>query len=202
MVALISSDLSSTPQSARIAAAELNAEDRIFIVDTRSLSSGIGLIALKMAELRDAGKSAAEIKAIAEEQFVPHISASFFVPQLDYLYKGGRCSKLSALIGSTLKLAPQLVVTDGKIVPGEKYRGSWEKVCDQYFSATIGDGSGIDKSRAFITHTADDKAEKRNVIKEMLIEQYGFDTVIDNFAGATIASHCGPGTLGVLFIKE
>ncbi len=202
VVALISSDLSSTPQSARIAAAELNAEDRVFIVDTRSLSSGIGLVALKLAEMRDAGKSAAEIKAFADEHIVPKVSASFFVPQLDYLYKGGRCSKLSALIGSTLKLAPQLLVTDGKIIPGEKYRGSWEKVCDQYFNGTLGDGSGIDKSRAFITHTASDKAEKRAVIKDVLQEKYGFESVIDNYAGATIASHCGPGTLGVLFIKE
>lgn len=198
----ISADLSSTYQSAGIAAAELNAEDRIYLIDSRSLSSGISLVALRTAELRDQGKSAKEIKSIAEEMIVPNISASFFVTQLDYLYKGGRCSKLSAFLGTTLKLAPQLVLIDGKIVPGEKYRGSWEKVCDQYFASTIGSGKNIDKSRVFITHTAPDKAEKRAKIARDLTETYGFLEVIDNFAGATITSHCGPGTLGVLFIRE
>ncbi len=202
LVFTISSDLSSTPQNAFNAINELGASDRIFLVDTRSLSSGIGLAALKACDLRSQGLSAAEIKRKMDAEIVPNISASFFVPLLDYLYKGGRCSRLSAYFGSKLKLSPQLVLIDGKIVPGEKFRGSWNKVCDDYLEVTLKDGSGIDKTRVFITHTAFDQAEKRAEIAKMLKEKFGFKQVIDNFAGATISSHCGPGTLGVLFIKE
>ncbi len=202
LVFTISSDLSSTPQNAFNAINELNASDRIFLVDTRSLSSGIALAALKAADYVAKGLSAAEIKQKVENEIVPKISASFFVPLLDYLYKGGRCSRLSAYFGSKLKLSPQLVLIDGKIVPGEKFRGSWSKVCDEYLDVTLKDGRGIDKSRVFITHTTIGQEAKRLEIAGMLKEKLGFETVIDNFAGATIASHCGPGTLGVLFIKE
>jgi len=198
----ISTELSSTYQNAYNAAEALNAQDRIYLIDSRSLSSGIGLIALRTAELRDEGKSASEIKSIAEKEIVPKVSASFFVPQLDYLYKGGRCSKLSAMVGTTLKLAPQLQLIEGKIVPGEKYRGNWEKVCKQYFKTTVGNGNEIDKSRVFITHTAPDKKEKRDELMQTLKKDFGFEEVIDNYAGATITSHCGPNTLGVLFIKN
>ncbi|MEX1307165.1 MAG: DegV family protein, partial [Eubacteriales bacterium] len=176
--------------------------DRAFLVDTRSLSSGIALAALKASDYREKGLSAREIKEKIENEIVPRISASFFVPQLDYLYKGGRCSRLSAYFGTKLKLSPQLVLIDGKIVPGEKFRGGWSKVCADYLEVTLKDGSGIDKSRVFITHTTLGKEKKRAEIAEMLKKQFGFKEVIDNFAGATIASHCGPGTLGVLFIKE
>ncbi len=202
LVFTISSELSSTPQNAFNAINELGAAGRIFLVDTRSLSSGIALAALKAVDLRAKGLSAAEIKEKIEKDIVPKISASFFVPLLDYLYKGGRCSRLSAYFGSKLKLSPQLVLIDGKIVPGEKFRGGWSKVCDDYLEVTLKHGSGIDKSRVFITHTALGKEEKRAEIANMLKEKYGFQEVIDNFAGATISSHCGPGTLGVLFIKE
>lgn len=202
LVFTISSELSSTPQNAFSAIRELGAEDRIFLVDTRSLSSGIALAALKAVDLRAQGLSAAEIKAKSDSEIVPKISASFFVPLLDYLYKGGRCSKLSAYFGSKMKVSPQLVLIDGKIVPGEKFRGGWDKVCDEYLQSTLKDGAGMDKTRVFITHTALEKEEKRAEIARMLKEKYGFKEVIDNFAGATIASHCGPDTLGVLFIKE
>lgn len=201
-IVTISSELSSTCQNAIIAANELNATDRIFVINSRSLSSGISLAAYKMAKLRDQGKSASEIKTIIDQDIVPKISASFFVPTLDYLYKGGRCSKLSAYIGTKLKLSPQLLLIDGLIVPGEKFRGNWKKVCDTYFEAMVGDGKDIDKSIVFITHTANSKQNRVQALADLLKEEYGFTTVITNNAGATIASHCGPNTLGVLFIKK
>jgi DegV family protein with EDD domain len=198
----ISAELSSTFQNAFVAMQEIGLKDRIYLIDSRSLSSGVALVAIKMAEFRDAGLSAADIKLKLEDVVIPKVNASFFVPQLDYLYKGGRCTLLSAIVASTLKICPQLQLKGGKIVPNEKYRGSWKKVCSDYMKATFFEGRKYQKDNVFITHTALDKKVQREQLAEKLKTEYGFENVYDCIAGATIASHCGPDTLGVLFLNE
>ncbi len=194
----ISNCLSSTIDHAIIAA---ESYPNVHIVDSLSLSTGIGLLVLLAADLRDEGKSAEEIVSILNAT-VPNVSASFVVERLDYLYKGGRCSAVSALGANLLKLRPCIEVQDGKMGVGKKYRGAMKSVLANYVADTLKqDGVKFSKTRAFVTHTAmSDDLDKYCV--ELVKETGLFDEVIDTTAGSTITSHCGPNTLGVLFIKE
>ena len=194
----ISNKLSSTIDHAMIAAENIPG---VHIVDSLNLSTGIGLLVLLAADLRDEGKSAEEIVEILNNT-AGKVSASFVVERLDYLYKGGRCSAVSALGANLLKLRPCIEVQDGKMGVGKKYRGSMKLVLANYISDLLKqEGLKVSKKRVFVTHTEMSDDLDKYCVK--LVKETGiFDEVIDTTAGCTITSHCGPNTLGVLFIKE
>lgn len=194
----ISSSMSTTGNVMRLAAGELNASDRVFVIDSKNLSTGIGLQVLEAAEMAQAGKSGAEIAAYIES-IQPRVRASFVVDTLTYLHRGGRCSGLAALAGAALKLHPRIAVVDGKMGPGKKYRGVMKKVIMDYVKDMEADILAADPKRIFITHSGCDEAVIAEV-RAYLESMNRFGEILTTRAGCVVSSHCGPGTLGVLFI--
>ncbi|MBQ1452817.1 MAG: DegV family protein [Ruminococcus sp.] len=194
----ISSDFSSSYQNACAAAEGM---DGVYVVDTRNLSTGSGLVVLHGAELAQLGKSAAEIKA-ACDAMVDKVEASFVVDSIDYLHKGGRCSSVAALGANLLKLKPLIEVIDGKMKAGKKYRGNIDKVILNYVADKLRGRDDIDKHRIFITHTKCSPVTVQQV-RGKINELYpGFEEILETTAGCTVTSHCGPGTLGILFVRK
>ena len=194
----ISSDFSSSYQNACTAAEHLNG---VYVVDTRNLSTGSGLVVLRGAELAREGRSAAEIKAECDAM-VDKVEASFVVDSIDYLHKGGRCSSVAALGANLLKLKPLIEVIDGKMSAGKKYRGNIDKVILNYVTDKPSGRDDIDKHRIFITHTKCNELTIQQVRKKINDLSPGFEEILDTTAGCTVTSHCGPGTLGVLFVRK
>lgn len=196
----ISEDMSTSANVMRLAAAELNAQDKIRVIDSANLSTGIGLQVIEAAIMAAEGKSAAEIEERIE-QIKPRVRASFVVDTLTYLYRGGRCSGLAAMAGGVLKLHPRIGVADGKMSPGKKYRGNIYKAIMDYVKDMEGSLKNAETSRVFITHSGCD----RQIIDEVRTYLEGlniFDEILETRAGGVISSHCGHGTLGVLFIEK
>jgi len=194
----LSSKLSAAFQAARIAAEEFD-EERIKLLDTQSLSTGIGLLALKASELAKEGKSLDEIYQKVSA-LVPKVRVSFVIDTLKYLHMGGRCTAVQLLASNVLRIHPQIIVKDGGMIVGAKFRGKRTSYLDQFFKEAVGDGSHIDRQRAFITHSAS-SAEECLEYKNRL-EQLGVSEVYITQAGTVISSHCGPGTIGVLYIEK
>lgn len=194
----ISESMSTTANVMRLAAGQLEAKDRINVVDSANLSTGIGLLVLEAAQMAAQGKTAEEI--VAEiERLKPLVRASFVVDTLTYLYRGGRCNGLEAMAGSMLKLHPKIVVSEGKMSSSKKYRGKIDKVILAYAKDMEEQLLQARKKRVFITHSG---CPEETVL---MVEQYlqslsRFDEILITRAGGVISSHCGPGTLGVLFI--
>ena len=195
----ISSEMSTTNNVLRMAALELEAEEQIFVIDSANLSTGIGLLVIEAAIMAQEGKNGAQIVARMEE-LKPLVKASFVVDTLTYLYRGGRCSGLAAMAGGMLKLHPKIVVENGKMKPEEKFRGKIAKVIMDYVRSMETDLKNAKKDRVFITHSGCDETIISEV-KAYLEDMNHFDEILVTRAGCVISSHCGPGTLGVLFIK-
>lgn len=196
----ISESMSSSAEVMRMAASELDVEKRVFVINSKNLSTGIGLQAIEAAIMSEQGKSAKEIvRAII--QIKPLVRASFVVDTLTYLHRGGRCSGLTAMAGTRLRLHPCILVTDGKMKPGKKYRGRMEKVIQAYVKDLIPSLKAARKERVFITHSGCEQQILDKVRKQLEELQY-FDEILITRAGCVIASHCGPGTLGILFIEN
>ena len=192
----IGASLSSTHQNACLAAAEVG---NVYVVDSENLSTGIALSVMKACDLKDQGLSAEEIadKIAAETKLV---DASFIVDRLDYLYKGGRCSAVSSLGANLLKLHPCIEVNSGKMGVGKKYRGNMKDILVKYVKERLSvEGTKYDRTRAFVTHTCVDHQDYVDACVEAIKETGLFDEVYGTAAGATVTSHCGPNTLGVLF---
>ena len=130
------------------------------------------------------------------------VEASFVIDSLDYLYKGGHCSALGAFGGNLLRLKPCIEVRDGKMTPGKKYRGRIEKVMLQYVEDRLQNRTDIDKHRIFITHTKCSPEAVQAVRDKILEIAPDFEEILETTAGATITSHCGPNTLGILFVRK
>jgi DegV family protein with EDD domain len=195
----IGAKLSATYQNIAIAAQEFP-DGTVYYIDSQNLSTGTGLLVLAAAEMAQAGLTGAQI-AEKIEGLVPRVRAGFFVDTLRYLYYGGRCSALQSMIGGALRLRPRLIVKDGAIVPGQKYRGTWRHCLDQYYQDVIGDGHQVDPQRIFVTHTPCPEDDVAYAV-EKLKEQFPGAGIYDTDAGAVIGSHCGPGTLGILYIEK
>ncbi len=193
----ISAEMSSTYNNARLAAQEF---EGVYVVDTRNLSTGGGLLVLRAAELAIAGKSGAEI---AEECRItaPRVDASFVIDNLEFLHKGGRCSALAAFGANLLQLKPCIAVKDGKMLVGKKYRGKYAMTLEKYIADRIGDASDIETNRIFITH-AGCSEEIVNQCVEQVRAMGVFQEILITRAGCTVSSHCGRNTLGVLFIRN
>ncbi len=172
----------------------------VYVIDTKSLSTGIALQAIYATELLEQGLSAKEIYEKCLKR-VSSVQASFELTRLDYLHKGGRCSSLAFFGANLLKLRPQILVTkEGTMVAGKKYRGSYEHVVKNYCQDTLEKFNTPDLKRAFITYTTAPESVV-NIAREYLKEA-GFEEIIETKAGATITTYCGENCLGILYIND
>ncbi len=193
----ISQTMSASFNNCRLAAEELEMEDRIHVIDSENLSTGIGHLVIRASEMAKEGKTAAEI----EEEVLrlrPLIRSSFMVDTLVYLHRGGRCSGLAAMVGGALKLHPRIAVVDGVMHPGKKYRGVAKKYMPEYVKDMEADLLKANPRRVFITHTA--TPEVIALVKDYLESLGVFQEILVTHTGSVVACHCGPGTLGVLYM--
>ena len=195
----ISESMSTTCNVMRMVKEELNYTG-MYVIDSQNLSTGIGLQVLRAAELAAQGLAAQEIVTQIEQER-GRVRASFVVERLDYLAMGGRCSSVVALFGGKLKLKPRIEVTDGKMEAGKKYRGNQDKVILKYVQDMEMQLRQADPHRVFITHSGCEEAVIRSV-EEYLKGLHHFEEILITRAGGVISSHCGPGTLGILFYEK
>ena len=192
----LSSGLSSSCGNAMRAAKEMK---NVFVIDSKSLSTGIGLLALYACDLVQEGFMPEEIAKKVSER-VDKLQVSFVIERLDYLYKGGRCNSLQLFGANLLKLRPRIIVKDGKMSADKKYRGNMVKVVNNYCADTLEEFNSPDLTRVFVTYTTATK-EMVDAAKAAL-EEAGFKNIYETHAGCTIASHCGGNTLGILYFND
>ena len=192
----LSSEISSSCKNAMEAAEKFK---NVYVVDTKSLSTGIALQAIYASKLI---KDGLDIKDIYERVLkrVSFVQASFVLKKLEFLYKGGRCSALSYFGANLLQIRPQIILKDGKMGPHKKYRGNMEKVVKSYCDDTLEEFNNPDLSIGFVTYTTASD-EMLEIAKNSLINR-GFKKIYCTKAGATISSHCGENTLGILYIND
>lgn len=196
----ISDEMSTSGNVMRLAAEELGASQLVTVINSANLSTGIGLLVIEAAIMAGNGATGKEI-AEKMEELKPLVRASFVVDTLTYLHRGGRCSGVAALAGSALKLHPKIVVENGKMAPQKKYRGKIDRVILDYVHDLEQDLKSAKKERVFITHSGCD-AVVVEAVRSYLEGLQVFDEILETRAGGVISSHCGPGTLGVLFIER
>ena len=193
----IGSGFSACYQNATLAAEDFS---NVRVIDSQNLTSGQGLVVLKACEL---AKSATDLDALADElrAYTEKIESSFLVDKLDYLVKGGRCSSAAALGANLLNLKPCIEVKNGKMAVGKKYRGNYAKCLANYVKERLEGREDIDWSTLFITKTVVSEECYAAVLDAA--KTYGkFGVVYETTAGCTISCHCGPGTLGILFVRK
>lgn len=193
----ISSDFSSCYQNACVAAEGFS---NVYVVDSRNLSTGHGLVVLEAALAAQRGEQPEAIVAHLNE-VASQVEASFVVDKLDYLVKGGRCSSAAALGANLLKLKPCIEVVDGRMKVGKKYRGNYDKVLLQYVRERLDGRDDLALDRIFVTHTPC-RPETVEAVKAEIQTYAPFSEIIETTAGCTISSHCGPNTLGILFLRS
>ena len=193
----LSSEFSSSYQNACLAAEEF---ENVRVVDSRNLSTGQGLVVLKACEL---AKTAVSLDALKQDldAFTQRVEASFVVDKLDYLVKGGRCSSAAALGANLLNMKPCIEVKNGKMVVGKKYRGNFTKCLRNYIHDRLQGREDLDPGMVFVTHTTISE-ECHDTVMEAVRSSGAFETVCETIAGCTISCHCGPGTLGILFVRK
>ena len=191
----IGSEFSCCYQNALVAAEDY---PNVHVVDSRNLTVGQGILAVAAAEAAQRGTDIGEIKAMLEEM-TARVDTTFVVDKLDYLAKGGRCSSVVALGANLLKLKPCIVLSDGRMNVGKKYRGAFDKVLSDYVLDQLA-GKDVDQDRVFVVHTRCDPSIPEKVCD--MVRQFGFREVITAVAGCTISCHCGPNTLGVIFLRK
>ena len=182
--------------------ATLAAEDfpNVRIVDSQNLSTGHGLVVLEACRL---AKECDSLDEIVEKlnAYIPRVEASFLLDQLQYMAKGGRCSSATALGVNLLNLKPCIEVRDGKMVVVKKYRGTYAKCLASYVKDRLTDREDVDCKHMFLTYTLVD--DDCFCAVKNAIDAYGnFETVYEAVAGCTVSCHCGPGTLGILFVRK
>ncbi len=193
----LSAEFSSTYNNACLAASEF---ENVYIVDSRNLSTGNGLLVIAAAEMAQSGMEATEIVKKLNDLALC-VDASFVIDKLDYLHKGGRCSALAMLGANVLKLKPCIEVKNGKMGVGKKYRGKYGAVLKEYVAERLANIDNIDLDRVFVTHAGVDM-EIVNAVVEQVKATAPFKEVFITRAGCTISSHCGADTLGVLFVRK
>lgn len=193
----IGSDFSSSYQNACIAAEDF---ENVRVIDSKNLSTGQGLVVLKACELAQTAKDMDELKQQLDD-FVSRVEASFVLDRLEYMVKGGRCSGAAALGANLLSLKPCIEVKDGKMVVVKKYRGHIEKCMAAYVKDRLSDRDDLDQDRIFITHT-DVSKESLEAVRSGVAQYGNFKNVYETVAGCTVSCHCGPGTMGILFVRK
>lgn len=196
----LGSGISSSHQNARLAAAEF--DGRVFAVNSGNLSTGSGHLVLEAAACIEKGMSAQEV-AEAVSAIAPKVSASFVVDTLEFLHKGGRCSALAMFGANVLKLKPSIRVNpaDGTMGVDKKFRGSLDKVLEEYVRGELEGRDDIRLDKIFITHSPMDD-ERVQKVADLVKSILPFENVYVTDAGCTVTSHCGPNCLGVLYITK
>jgi len=193
----ISSEFSSCYQNACLAAEEFN---NVIAIDSRNLSTGQGLVVLEACKL---AKTTASLEDLQQKinDFTPKVEASFLLDKLEYMVKGGRCSSAAALGANLLNLKPCIEVKNGKMSVVKKYRGNYSKCLATYVKDRLADRDDLDRNVLFVTRTpvTDDCLK---AVEDAVDEYADFENIYWTHAGCTISCHCGPGTLGVLFVRK
>ena len=192
----LSSGISSSYSNAVRAASIMK---NVYVIDSQSLSSGIALLAIYARKLANKGLDPEEIVNKVERR-VPYVQASFVINSLNYLYKGGRCSGLANFAAALFRIKPQIIVKDGKMMPQKKYHGRNDVCVTNYCHDTLEEFNNPDLSIAFVTHSH--ATEEMQKIAEDELKRRGFKKIYNTLAQATITSHCGPKTLGILYIND
>lgn len=193
----IGSGFSSSYQNACIAAEDFS---NVRVVDSQNLSTGQGLVVMKACELAENCESLDELHRQVQE-FTEKVEASFVLDQLKYMVKGGRCSSATALGANLLNLKPCIEVRNGKMVVVKKYRGNYTKCLVNYVKDRLEGRQDLDEGRIFITHTPV-TSEALTAVENAVQEYSAFRETLETEAGCTVSCHCGPGTLGVLFVRK
>ena len=193
----ISAEFSSCHQNARLAAAEF---ENVRAVDSRNLSTGQGLVVLQACKL---AQECSDLDEIIEKlnAFTDKVEASFLLDRLEYMVKGGRCSATAALGANLLNLKPCIEVKNGKMSVVKKYRGNYAKCLANYVKDRLANRDDVDKGTLFVTRTPVTD-ECMSAVQEAVSAYNDFETTYWNEAGCTVSCHCGPGTLGVLFVRK
>ena len=173
--------------------------ENVYVIDSRSLSTGIALEVIYASKLAKKGLKPQEIVEKVNAR-VPYVQASFVIQTLEYLHKGGRCSGLARFGAAILRIKPQIIVSDGKMAPAKKYIGRKSQVVAAYCRDTLEQFANPDLSVAFVTHTL--ATPEMVAVAIDALRKRGFKTIYETKAGATITSHCGPQTIGILFIND
>ena len=193
----ISAEMSASYNNAALAAQKLK---NVYVVDSRNLSTGIGLLVLDACDMVAAGKDVKYVVQRANSR-VDAVQASFLIDSLEFLYKGGRCSSLAYFGANLLKLKPSIAVKNGKMGTWSKFQGKFAHCVQKYVETVKNTYQTPDKTRCFVTHTALPEGIADSVIET--VKSWGiFDEVIETVAGCTVTSHCGANTIGVLFIND
>ena len=196
----ISSEMSASYHVATMAANEVDPE-RIAVLDSRNLSTGIGHCVIRAVELAHQGLSAKQIVQELKDNYVDKVRASFLVDSTTYLHRGGRCSASASFGATALSIKPSIVVEKGKMRPDAKFQGSIGRALLKYAKKMTPALLNSDPSRVFITHSGIDP-EVLAKIKAYVDSLEHFNEVIITRAGCVISSHCGYGTLGILYVEK
>lgn len=194
----LSSGLSTSYNNSVNAAKKYNG--KVHVVDGKNLSSGTGLLVLYAARLALKGESASAIAKKVEKR-VPFVQASFIIQEIEYLYRGGRCSAIAMLGANLMKIKPRIQVEDGVMHPNGRPRGKIVPVLKDYVDDVLREYNNPDKTICFITHSSIEP-EIAEEIKDYVKSKNIFDEVVISVASSTITSHCGKGTLGILYIND
>ncbi len=195
----LGSGISATHNNCRLAAEETPG---LYCIDSCNLSTGMGLVVIAAAERIAAGlpveQVVDEVRALTQK-----VEASFVLDTLEFLHKGGRCSAIAMMGANMLKLKPCIEVSnaDSKMTVGKKYRGSLDKCLEEYVADRLKDRQDIDTTRIFITHSGISE-ERIQLVKDAVAKYMAFNEVLITRAGCTISAHCGPNTLGILFVRK
>ena len=194
----IGSGFSSCYQNACVAAGDY---PNVRVVDSMNLSTGQGLLVLKACEL---ARTASDLDTLAEElrAFTAKVESSFLVDKLDYLAKGGRCSAAAALGANLLNLKPCIEVKDGKMTVVKKYRGKYDKCLSNYVKDRLSGREDLDLSSPLFVTKTEVSEDCYTAVKSAVAEYGSFETVYEATAGCTVSCHCGPGTMGILFVRK
>lgn len=195
----ISEEMSSTCNRIRIFGEDAE-YDRLFVINSKNLSTGIGLQVLRAAELRDKGETAEKIVAEIESSR-DRVRASFVLDTTVFLARGGRCTAIESFMATALKLHPEILVKDGKMGPGRKVRGKPSMAVNAYVDGLMPTIKNAETRRIFVTHSGSER-EIIDSVKAKLTDLNIFDEILETQAGGVISSHCGPNTLGVLFYEK
>ena len=192
----LSSELSSSCANAKRASQSV---ENVFVIDSQSLSTGIGLLAIYARELEMEGLEPSIIVHKVQER-IAKLQVSFVIERLDYLHKGGRCNLLSLLGATIFKIRPRIVVKDGKMTSDKKYKGSMGKVVKKYCEDVLEENPNADLEKVFLTYTT--ATEEMLEQARAVLREKGFKNIFETRAGCTISSHCGANTLGILFFNN
>ncbi len=196
----IGSKLSANFQSVMIGKNTCSNSEKITLIDSNNLSSGSGLLLFKIRDLLKEGKTREEVKKICDEEITPNIRSSFCVATTDYLVKGGRCSAITGFFAKILTIKPIIKVINGKLEVGKKPIGTINTAIMTIYQDMMKVISDVDQNYLMITHFDSDPAEA--YIRDIIEKTCKFKHIYATHAGCIISSHCGPGTIGLLYVLK